>query len=341
MIRRGIVDATLASIVIPILLLFPRVGSTQTVTEKLPNLVPYPASELHVVNDSVTGTALLRFSTVSYNNGIGPVELVGGAFNLTTNTQKVYQRVYLSDGTYYDRLAGDFIYHPEHQHIHFEGYATYKLLPVNAPGASQRNGTKTSFCLEDTNHVLPNLPGSPVDPAYTVCNSQIQGISVGWADRYGYLLAGQSIDVTGLPDGDYQLIIEVDPNNHLLEQSDADNQSCILIRLRVAQASAQLLGSCDGGGSTTVSLSSISPNTIKAGTSTQVTVYGSGFAAGMSLGFENGSGPAPVASNVVVAADGDTITATVSVKSGGGKRPRAWDVRVSSAVLPRAFTVLP
>jgi len=340
MIRRGIAfDAAIASIVTSILLLLPTVGGAQT-TERLPNLVPNPASELHVLTDSVSGVTLLRFSTVSYNNGRGPVELVGGDINLTTNTQKVYQRVYLSDGTSYDRLAGDFIYHPEHQHIHFEGYATYKLLPVNAPGASQRNGQKTSFCLEDTNLVLPSLPGAPPQPVYTVCNSQVQGISVGWADRYAYTLAGQSIDVTGLPDGDYQLIIDVDPNNHLLEQSDADNQSCVLIRLRVAQANAQSLGNCSGGGSTAVSLSSISPNTMRAGTGGNVTVKGSGFSAGMSLGFENGSGPAPVATNVVVV-DSSTITAFVTVKSGGGKRIRAWDVRVSSAVLPGAFTIVP
>jgi hypothetical protein len=34
-----------------------------------------------------------------------------------------------------------------------------------------------------------------------------------------------------------------------------------------------------------------------------------------------------------------TITATVSVKNGGGKQTRVWDVRVGSGVLFRSFTV--
>jgi hypothetical protein len=243
------------------------------------------------------------------------MELRGGDVDPSTNKQKVYQRVYLSDGTSYDRLAGEFEYHPEHQHFHFEGYANYKLLPLNAPGVSQRNGQKTSFCLEDTTFVLPNQPGAPQQPAYTMCNTQVQGISIGWADKYGYQLAGQSIDVTGLPDGDYQLIVDIDPNNHLLEMSDNDNESCIVVRLRLSVGSAQIVGGCGsgggGGGSTPVSLSSIAPNTIKAGTGVNVTLKGGGFSPGMSVGFENGSGPAPVASNVVVV-DSSTITAFVS-----------------------------
>src|SRR5690349_478766 len=68
--RRRLVDATVARIVLPLLLLLPRVGSGQA-TERLPNLVPYPASELHVTVDTSTNLTLLRFSTVSYNNGIG------------------------------------------------------------------------------------------------------------------------------------------------------------------------------------------------------------------------------------------------------------------------------
>jgi hypothetical protein len=72
-----------------------------------------------------------------------------------------------------------------------------------------------------------------------------------------------------------------------------------------------------------------------------VTITGSGFAAGMGVSFENGSGARPVASNVTVV-DSTTITATVTVKTGGGPRSdRVWDVRVGSEVLPNGFTVQP
>jgi hypothetical protein len=75
-----------------------------------------------------------------------------------------------------------------------------------------------------------------------------------------------------------------------------------------------------------------------------VTVAGSGFAPGLSLTFSGGSGPTPAASNIVVAADGTSFTATVTLKSGGPPRPRVWDVTVtnpggSSVTLSGGFTV--
>lgn len=58
----------------------------------------------------------------------------------------------------------------------------------------------------------------------------------------------------------------------------------------------------------------------------------------------NGSGPAPQVTDVVVH-DSTTITATITVKSGGPRRPRVWDVTVTStgasATLPGGLTVLP
>ena len=96
-----------------------------------------------------------------------------------------------------------------------------------------------------------------------------------------------------------------------------------------------------------VTVMSINPNTMQAGTTVDVTIIGSGFATGADVTFENASGPTPTASNVVVV-DANTITATVTVKSGGPPRNRVWDVRVtnpdgSSGVLMDGFgfTVTP
>lgn len=331
--RAIVVHSTVAAIVIPLLLTLPRVAGAQVV-DRLPNLTPIAASDLSIAIG--TNGPELRFTTTSWNNGTGPMELVPGESDSTRTKQKVYQRVYRSDGTSYDRLAGTMDYHPEHSHFHFNGYATYTLQPVNAPGGSARMSQKTSFCLLDSLLIDGSLPGAPLAKVYSTCTPAIQGISVGWGDKYGWWLAGQSFDLTGEPDGDYQLFIDVDPLNQMLESNDADNRSCVLVRLRISQGIAESLGPC--GGATTVSLLSISPDRVAAGSSVNVVIKGSGFVTGMSVGFENGSGPAPVASSVVVR-DSETITATVSAKSGGGKRWRSWDVRVSSAVLPRAFTV--
>ena len=100
-----------------------------------------------------------------------------------------------------------------------------------------------------------------------------------------------------------------------------------------------------------VSVTGITPDTVQnCSCSYNVTVSGSGFAAGADLTFENSSGPTPTASNVqVVDVDNDgvlDITATVTLKSGGPPRNRVWDVRVtnsdgSSGVLVDGFTVTP
>lgn len=304
------------------------------VMEMLPNLTPYDAMDIRF---DANGSATLQFSTVSRNRGAGPMELVGGPTDPVAQKQVVYQRIYLTDGTSYDRVAGTFEYHEQHFHFHLNGYAKYVLRPLGTSGNGDVESEKTSFCLLDNQVVDLTLPGAPQQPVYTTCNPDKQGISVGWGDKYGYQLPGQSFDVSGKPDGDYQLIIEIDPLNHLRESNDNDNTSCVVVRLNVLARTVSNRGPCVA---TNVTVSSITPNSITPGATMNVVIKGSGFAGGMAVGFENGSGPAPVASSVQVI-DGNTIAARVWVKAGGPRRPRVWDVRVGPAVLTRGFTVTP
>jgi hypothetical protein len=307
--------------------------------ELKPNLQAFPAGDLAIVQD-LSGKPLLLFSATTWNNGDGPLVLVAGETDPATEKQKVYQRVFLSDGTFYDRVAGDFVWHPLHNHFHFEDYALYTLQPFNAPGASARTSSKTSFCVMDTTAVNTSLPRAPNKPVYATCGNLMQGMSVGWGDTYGNQLAGQSIDLTDLPDGDYKLIIEADPKKRLLEINDSDNTSCVLLRISARNLSLNVLDStgCSSTGSI-VGVSSITPNAVPQDSITPVTIKGSNFAAGMGVSFENGTGTRPEASNVTVV-DSTTITATVTVKTGGGPRSdRVWDVRVGSGVLPNGFLV--
>lgn len=94
-----------------------------------------------------------------------------------------------------------------------------------------------------------------------------------------------------------------------------------------------------------VTVTGITPNSVQAGSSVNVTISGSGFAAGAAVVLQNGTGPTPQVSNVVVV-NANTITATISASSGGPPRNRVWDVRVtnsngSSGVLAGGFTVTP
>src|SRR5262245_46120439 len=173
--------------------------------ELLPNLRAFPASNLYVATNPDTGNTELRFGATSWNSGNGPLELVAGVGNESTLKQEVFQRVYKQGSGYTDYRAGEFIYHPDHLHFHFQEYALYILSPVDAPGASQRQAFKTSFCVMDTTKVDTRLPGSAKKPVYTTCEARVQGMSVGWGDTYGAHLPGQEIDLTGNPDGLYEL----------------------------------------------------------------------------------------------------------------------------------------
>lgn len=192
------------------------------VTARTPNLRPFQARDLSVVDSG--GSKLLEFSTESWNNGLGPLELRGGETDITSGKQKVYQRIYNDDGSYTDYVAGWFVWHPAHNHVHFDDYAVYTLRPVNGNNGD-RIASKTTFCVIDTNPVNFSLPGAPSSAQYQICGSQVQGMSVGWGDTYNYQLPGQSIDITGLPDGLYRLFIEVDPKQRIVELDDTDNLS--------------------------------------------------------------------------------------------------------------------
>ena len=130
--------------------------------ELTPNLEPFPAFNLQLITNPSTGGKEIRFSTRSWNNGLGPLELV--ARETSSSGQNVYQRVYNSQGGHQDYFAGTFVWHPSHNHFHFNDYALYQLEPINAPGGSPKSGSKTTFCIMDTNKIDGSLPDAPPRP---------------------------------------------------------------------------------------------------------------------------------------------------------------------------------
>lgn len=313
-------------------------GASSAQTALPPNLIPLKAFGTTLTTDS-GGRSTLRFSTTTWNDGAGPLELAAGQVETGSGKLRVYQVVYLSDGDSILHFAGAFEYHPLHEHMHFNDYALYTLQPVNAPGGSERTGAKTTFCLMDTTPINTRLPGAPRESFYSECGRDLQGVSVGWGDTYGAHLPGQEIDFTANADGIYRLMIEVDPKKVLVESNEGDNLSCLLLDIRkpstvtVLDASGQCL-----------TVASITPNTARMGTSVQVTISGYGFTPGMGVSFDGGNGPRPVASNVVLTSNTDvldqvTATVTVPFKRKGGRDP-TWNVRVGSGgILFNGFTV--
>jgi PKD repeat protein len=98
------------------------------------------------------------------------------------------------------------------------------------------------------------------------------------------------------------------------------------------------------GTSAELAVSSVSPDTVQLPMTFVATIVGEGFGDDAQVSLSNGSGPTPAVTNVVVI-DSATITAMIKVKSGGPRRPRSWDITVSSggasATLTGGLTVLP
>lgn len=335
--RKPRVRRVLAGGAVVALVAFASLGVAQTASTLPPNLKALAASNFALISDGAGGLQL-RFGTTSWNAGTGPLQLEAGAVDTGSGKQLVNQRLFLTDGTSALHAAGYFEYHPDHGHFHFDDYALYTLQPVNAPGGSERTGKKTTFCVMDTTKVNASLPGAPLAAFYSTCGRSIQGMSVGWGDTYGNHLAGQEIDFTNNGDGIYQLKIQVDPRNLLVESTKADNTSCVLLDIKKPNTVTVL----DNSGACSTVLS-ITPSTAPVGSATQVTITGYGFAPGSTVTFDSGNGPRPVASNVVLAADTDsvdTITATITVPNRRNLgKDSVWNLRVGSGLLPNAFTV--
>ncbi|MCW5942867.1 MAG: pre-peptidase C-terminal domain-containing protein [Fimbriimonadaceae bacterium] len=172
----------------------------------------------------IAGHKLLRFSTGTPNIGLGRLEIRGGAVN--GNTQQVNQRIYRTDGTWWERQAGTFTYHAGHSHIHFDDWCHYRLKPVlpgGGVGVTLAEGSKTSFCILDLHIYDTSNPSYDPNGNYRSCGAIVQGLTPGWADVYSKYLADQWIDITSIPDGTYWLEVEVDPNNNLVESDETNN----------------------------------------------------------------------------------------------------------------------
>jgi hypothetical protein len=105
-------------------------------------------------------------------------------------------------------------------HVHFVHYARYRLLTTD--GKEMGVGRKQAFCLLDLEPYSLDATDPPV--RYS-CDDQ--GIHRGWADVYDAGLDCQWLDVTDVPDGDYQLEVHVNPEQ-ILPEKDYDNNVTVV-----------------------------------------------------------------------------------------------------------------
>ncbi|TND10400.1 MAG: cell wall surface anchor family protein [Bacteroidetes bacterium] len=195
--------------------------------------------------------------------------------------QIVFQRIYHKMNStmgYLEREAGTMTYHPTHGHNHVDDWGVFTLRidngdpnPLNWPIVGQ--GQKMGFCLMDystcsgyTGHCRDD--NTVYNQGNTLLNgdfdnyglgggnygcSQVeQGISAGYTDVYGKHLDGMWINIPpGTCNGNYYIVIDVDPNDNFQEENEGNNYTAVPVTL-TQQVSSNPIISISASQNTTI-----------------------------------------------------------------------------------------
>lgn len=227
-------------------------AGTNTTTALLPDLVMLQPGDFRLERKP-GGVRWLRFSTVIANVGDGPFDVYGyeptGAAITRSSMLNVRQRIVEGvdstgsrvwsehDAMGHDGSPATMFYSGDgHDHWHVFGLQEWTLAFEATPGDTIAAGAKTGFCFWDnvdlgwgmpkeysgTWACHPNSDGSRVP----------MGQAVGWGDEYPATIAGQYIDITKYPYGNYCLTLVADPRGEFIEQTTANNTVRTLISIR-------------------------------------------------------------------------------------------------------------
>jgi hypothetical protein len=185
------------------------------------------------------GKVRLRFGTIVWNIGLGPME-VRGSGRQNRKMMVLKQVIQRSDGgtrTVTPTGVTSFYATDNHDHWHISRFIVASLYPVPADGtlpaaSAVRTMRKIGFCLTDLVRVPEELrPASSaprrVYPYWGCGNSKSvkfkMGIAVGWGDEYKQWFTHQSVDITGLDRGNYRLCATPNPAGSWLEINPTNN----------------------------------------------------------------------------------------------------------------------
>jgi hypothetical protein len=192
----------------------------------LPDLRTLPVFDLHI-RLLPNNRRSLRLANTIWNSGSGPLEL-SGEFNAATHRTRVVQHIHSAAGDKHEILVGEFVWHSTHDHWHFDEFTLYELWTLESDhslGQVVASSDKLSYCVIDTDVIDRDIPNFSPRRNYANCGQNRQGLSVGWGDTYKSFLDGQSLDLTGLPDGFYALTSRVNPNGVILEADYSNNST--------------------------------------------------------------------------------------------------------------------
>jgi Lysyl oxidase len=198
-----------------------------------PDLAALPPWALRTRHKKRRDRDILTFASSPWNAGPAPL-VVEGFRRSGGGDMEAYQYFFDADGEVVGRApAGAMAFHdaPRHHHWHFLQMVTYRLLRPG--GRTVVRSRKQSFCITSTDPVDLTLPRALVSPGPTTiggssCGSPgsiwiRQALPAGWADTYGAGIPGQSVDITGVPNGRYLIEMHVNPERELFEVSTDNN----------------------------------------------------------------------------------------------------------------------
>ena len=130
-----------------------------------------------------------------------------------------------------ERVAGEFEFHPEHNHWHIGDTAIFEVRQGSPTGpVVGGNSIKTTFCLIDAYKLVGNSRRATGSSG--TATRATRGIAPGWVDQYHHATPGQQLDLTDVPNGDdYYLVSTSNFAGIFTESNPGNNTAWVKFRL--------------------------------------------------------------------------------------------------------------
>ena len=225
----------------------PQTAVAVAAADRLPDLAMARLSDLSIRTSN--GRRLLRYSTTIVNVGSGPFELHGQRASNAEPEMSVIQRVFDDAGGSRDIATSAVMVYAGDGHNHWHVRDLQLQEVFRADGTSAGRSDKRGFCFWDNVRYRLSLPGAPQSPVYgesgcggTGSLTTAVGLSIGWGDIYPASLPDQFIDITGLADGRYRLVVTADPSSWFAETNENNNVTWVDLELSGGGSQFSVLG---------------------------------------------------------------------------------------------------
>jgi hypothetical protein len=214
-------------------------SSSYQFSDGLPDLIALPAHGLMTEANPDNGHDYLDFAATIWNAGPGTLDVEGfrsGTAPVMEARQFMFQRGHPPTSETIGRF--EFDTRPGHNHWHLEDVAQYDLL--GAHGKHIVRSGKQSFCLAPTDPIDLTRVGALWQPdkvgLYSACPTDQsiwlrETLPAGWGDTYVQAKAGQSFDITRVPNGRYLVRVTTNPRHRIIETTGANNSALVGIEL--------------------------------------------------------------------------------------------------------------